>query len=476
MAKTWSQCPLEGFHSLPVMTLEKVEEDVYAGTAGAGIFKFSSGINFVGYESRFNTQNGLNVGKWFVNSIIEDESNRNRVIAATQGQGVLECINATGNTESIKWNFDIRGLPYGNITIASMIYTNPAIILAGVENDGMYRKDPLTGIYEKSTNGLPITGNLKQVFIDREVNNIYISFVYIHTGGKELLVLRSSIKTPEIEPDQEVAYQQGYTIGNADIIYIGDGNFTNGIYKDVSKKLRNNDPYYYRFYEKDGTDYSEINTYTGDIQSKIGNTMEFNVYHDGDSFTGVDLSGRIVCFNSGRLNEQRYKIVSNTTNTFTIQFDPLKEINKGYFDSTDFRGINYKIESTFVYYATMINPIYIVFEDCETKKGQLYYSENNGIDWINIEFQGVFVFSVPSINSLLVLPVMGYAVTVNARIFYVATDSNVLRSHDNGRTWDILSTDEHLYDGSPNTYYNGLPNITNPDDGYVKILDRKSVV
>jgi hypothetical protein len=56
--------------------------------------------------------------------------------------------------------------------------------------------------------------------------------------------------------------------------------------------------------------YTEINTFTGNItRQDSSNLMKFHVDHDGDSFSGYDLTGRIVSFDTGKPSQQRYKIV-----------------------------------------------------------------------------------------------------------------------------------------------------------------------
>jgi hypothetical protein len=249
--RNWNQETMQ-VGNIPVSLSREIDGTIYIGTYGLGIYTVEDDL-VSRYESRFNTQNGLNLGKWYINSICEDPNNRNRIIAGTRGQGIIECINVSSNIEDMKWNFDINGIPSGNINKVKILPYNSSSILVGVENEGLYIKNISSGNYEKNTNGIPSVGNVKQIYIDEEVVNNFTTFTYPYESTSSVVVLRSTGNSPDQEPVSGTTYTTGYMIGNAEFIEEINGRLSvsDGIFKDVSNKIRSGYIYYYRFFEKE---------------------------------------------------------------------------------------------------------------------------------------------------------------------------------------------------------------------------------
>jgi len=469
--REWTQCTLGNADLVPGTVLSNIDGDVYAGTSGCGIFKYVSGTTFEEYDSRFNTQKGLGVGVWHVNSICEDPKNKKRVIAGTRDNGIIECLNAGSNIDDIKWNFDIVGIPTGNVTNVSILPANSGIVLASVLNDGLYRKSLDTGVYEKITSGLPTLNNVKQIHIDNNVTNTYVTFNYIYSGSDTLVILRSSVEPPSEMVDDTIYYLGG-RVGNADLIYMDDGDFTNNEFIDSSPKLISGPTYYYRFFEKDGTDYTEIGSYTGTLDTIDRDTLVVTVLaHDGSDFSGIDLSGLILTIDSGGLNEQKYKIISNTVDTITFELDEGGVLNINTIETDYVYGMSFIVESSIAVTALTINPVYVVTESLSDNVSRIYRSLNNGEDWSEVSLFGTFIFDQKNINRIITTEGESYSsYGVGNRVIYATTETDVLKSFDSGTTWEIISTDETLYDGSVNSYFNGLPNLYNSIDEYYYIF------
>ena len=454
---------------IPINSTQIIDSYLYVNTNGYGIYKLENN-SFNKYSSRFTTENGLNVGKWYVNDIDVIDSEYNNVFAATKHQGVIQTEEGS-DVESAKWYFDNNGLPSANINKVKILPQNKNIILAGVESDGLYRKDIEKNKYFKITSGLPSSYDVQDIFIDEESQETY---AYFKTSGLKnptgnLIILRSPYLMPKVEPSDGTSYSVGDVIDNADIIYIGSDTFNTEIYKDKSNKLRGSIPYYYRFYSFDSNkEYNEINIINGYIEFKNNNTFT----SEDDDFVGKNLEDRVVNLSDQvrRVFNEDFVISENTDNTFTVTLDTdFRELNLGRFHGK-YINREFSIKSTLYSLAQTIYPIYIVINDLNDNKSYLYKSIDNGLTFEKVIVKTYSSAEITDIQSVIITKAIVKSLSEKSNIYiYIISNNNLYRSQDGGVTWEQISTNEYI-DGILNEHYNGLPDLTYSSDKYIKIL------
>jgi hypothetical protein len=361
--------------NVPVSFIKKIDDSLYIGTNGSGIYQFNEGL--VEYKSRFTTHLGIDYGNWVITDIAEEKTNRKKVYVGTKDHGVLTTNNVNDGENTI-WRFDNNGIPSGEVTGIKILDVNNTIVLVGIKDNGLFRKNNNTGIYEKITNGLPENGNVKEIIVSSDSPEIFIMFKVNYEITGNVVVFRSPYTPMTFIPDDGVIYSVGEEVYGADVIYKGNWGFNQNIFKDTSKKLRNGIPYYYTIYNYDENyKYTECGVINGPVRGKDG--MIFNV--DDNVFAGKVLSGRIVdlAYNSINPQPQKYKIIENNDQSFTVEFDEFKEINncgwQGLYNNKAFR-----IGSTIVEKATVIYPIFMVYQ--KDDDSSVYESYDNGSTWV----------------------------------------------------------------------------------------------
>jgi len=434
----------------PGSVIKNIEGTIYVGTIGSGVYKLS-GNSFISHEARFPTQKGLSIGKWNISHIDIDSQNKNRMVAGTTEHGIIETPNANASVENREWYFDNSGIPSGNITALKLLLQNPSVVLAGVSGYGLYRKNTTTKIYDRITSGLPSSGNVNQIVINKEVGETFIQveFEYTQTDANSRLVI---LRTPflparDIFTGSSTTFFVGYEKYNSEIIYIGEGSFTNNIYKDNAKKLRNGIPYYYDFYERTGTDtyvYTEIGILAGRISSFDIDNKEFQLLGTFPVSTTDYLKNRLATFDPGGYIEQKYRITSNTSTSFIVEFDNRLVINHGRFPWPEFTNHKCLIRSTKTYDAAFINFVYTIYNT------GIYISYDSALTWESLDVSDLLV-SGTAISSLSISPKPSEDELIEIFTLFVTTDYGVYKSENNGVSWSELST----IGGT-----NGLPNST----------------
>ena len=439
---TWSNAT-DVLPKVPVKTLEAIEGKVYAGTVGFGVFvtdfsDVTAGFpDWTRFESRFPTLEGLNIGVWETTVIEEDSNNSNRVLMGTRAQGILESLDGGAS-----WRFDDRGLPTGNITTLKILEANPAVILLGLEDDGLYRKDPETNTYIKIIDGLPTTSNIRDIKIDTTFSDIFNEVKIVNPANDEILAIRADFSPPSSAPEDNVIYEVGNEIENATVVFKGNSDFSTDKFEDRVGTIRSGIPYYYRFFtiNGDGT-YTERDVIEG--FSTLVETLKLtdeNSERVSDPFptTGDGLETRIVTPSTATTSTKFFEITSNTDTELFLRADPFKVINQGNATAggTLIGGDPYRIDSTIVVIPTKINPIYLIAEDATTGISKVYFSGNNGFDWIErnigITSTDLRTLTIENLNveRRLLLP---------QATLYVATADGVFRSEDNAATWLEIS-------------------------------------
>lgn len=441
--KNWTSIT-DDMPKVPIKEEELINGIVYAGPLGYGVFEtdLSDALAFTpdwnAFESRYVTIKGLNLGLWKVKAIDQDIVNNNRILLGTEGQGVLESADG-GNT----WIFDDNGIPTGNITALKILETNPLIVLAGVENDGLYIRDSFTSKYTKSTTGLPTTSNIRDIKIDNTFSETFNEVTVSNTSNDNMLILRADFTIPDEAPENGTEYVVGNEVGNAIVVYIGTENFATTPFQDRNGVIRSGVPYFYSFYtiNNDGT-YTErdvINGFSTSIEAlKITDTSDERVASPFPT-TGNGLAGRIVKPSLSNTLAKNFEIESNTGTELNLIEDNFRIINTG--DATLGRVITgeqpYRVFSTVKVTPLTINPIYIVAEDTNTNISKVYKSNDNGRTWVERN-DGITSDDVRSLT-LEILNVERRLLLPQA-VVYAATGDGVFRSEDNAVSWTELSS------------------------------------
>jgi len=260
---------VSNYPSIPFSFIKESGGTVFAGTNGFGLYSIEDST-VSQYQSRFVTQDGYNSGKWQVTSIAENHNDRKKVHIGTKQQGILYSSDVTKNLDSIKWSFDNDGLPVAEITKLATLRTNPDVVLAGVKDNGLYKKNLVSENYEHITEGIPSIGNVNQILVDNEVLNTYITFTYNYSLSNDLYIIRSTFRTFDGILSDSTVYVIGDEIANGEVVYAGDGDFTSNLYSDTSSDLRSNAKYYYKFYQRNNSEYKEVDDFSGSISSRSG--------------------------------------------------------------------------------------------------------------------------------------------------------------------------------------------------------------
>lgn len=404
-------------------------EETFVGEYGYGYgYEFSSS-SWQQYLSRYPTLMGNNFGLWSINDIQRDNVIPSRIIIATENQGILESMDY-GKT----WKMDHNGLPSGKIHKIEMLRFNPSIVLAGVGNDGLYIKNSDTEYYEQVTNGLPSVGYVSDIVIDENFEEIFTQFKYDNSTNEDLLILRSVYNVPTTLPTNSTTYYVGDEIGNAEVVYIGNDDFSTTLFKDTSSKLKNGLPYYYRIFKViGGNTYEEI-----DVVYGVSTTISrLSIVDSSASFVVDEFIGRMITISISEPNKKHFKIIGNDSTTIYLEKDSFRVANNG--DATDsgrlLSGETYAIKSTISTIAISVNPIYVVFNYGGI--GSVYKSEDNGLSW-TLRNSGI----TASVNGITVRPTpQNTSVQSHQRsTVFAATDFGVFKSSDNAINWSLIST------------------------------------
>jgi len=430
---------------VPAKSIELIEDKVYAGMLGYGVFNTSlASINSLvpdweQFESRYTTLNGINIGLWNVTSIEEDRINPERLLIGTTNQGVVQSLNSGES-----WSFDDNGIPSGNITVIKMLAVNPFVTLVGIKNDGLYIKNNDIQKYEKKTNGLPTNSNIRDIKIDITFSDIYLEFNYSNSLNDFILIIRADFLPPSRTPENGVLYQVGGEIENANVVYFGNEDFSLNKFVDRNGKIRDGIPYYYRFFtlNLDGT-YTERDIILGKstlVESlKITDTSSARL---ADPFptSGNGLKHRIVKPSTLTTQSKPMEIVSNTGTELFLRADPFEILNRGgdaTFGNSILRNQQYRIDSTLIVIPIKINPIYIIAEDISNGISKVYYSNNNGESWFERN-SGITSTDIRTLT-LEILNIESRLLLEQAAI-YISTADGVFKSEDNGLSWNEISS------------------------------------
>jgi len=446
--KIWSRNKDSSVPSVPMKTAKKISSTTYVGPLGFGIYTVGSS-SWDQYSPRYLHRNGINFGAWKVTDIVQDPLNENRIIVGTEEQGIMESIDG-GQT----WYPDHLGIPYGQVTVVRPLNVNPGIILCGISGSslgGLYKKNETTGYYQRITSGLPSLGSVLDIQIDTQITEIYTLFNHSNSDEDTILILRSSFEPPLQDPENYVDYSVGNEIYNAEVIYVGTNSYDSSYYKDESSKLRSGVPYYYKFFTKTATVYSERGSITGYTSS----ISTLSLTSEDDSFESLDLTGRVVTINTVELNPYKFEIISNTDDTLTLKADVFKIINKGDATTDAFDRVSFEVDSTIIKTTISTNPIYMVFENSSDNIGRVYVSLDNGATWTSKNNGLLYDGNDANISSVTVMPnTSNYVATTNTTI-YAAANGAVYKTTNGGTLWAIIS--KTIGDSD----YNGLPNGQN---------------
>ena len=266
---------VNNYPSIPFSFIKEKNGTIFAGTNGFGLYSIDDSTASQ-YQSRFVTQDGYNSGKWQVTAIAENHNDRKKVHIGTKQQGILFSSDVTKDLDSIEWYFDNDGLPVSEITELSTLRINSDIVLVGVKDNGLYKKNLVSENYEHITDGVSAVGNVNQILVDNDVLNTYVTFTYNYTLSNDLYIIRSAFRTFNSTLDNSTVYIVGDEISNGEVVYAGDGDFTSNLYSDTSSDLRSDAKYYYRFYQRNNNEYQEVDDFSGSLSSKSDNTFTVN--------------------------------------------------------------------------------------------------------------------------------------------------------------------------------------------------------
>ena len=439
------------YFNIPINKLNSQDSEIIIPTLGFGIHKFDSEYN--SFASRFFTQYGVDYGKWNVTSISQDPNNINTIFVGTLDRGLIKGVySATDETNTNfiwKWSVEDYGFESGHITDVEILSVNSEIVLAGIKEDGLYRKDPETKIYSKITDGIPSLGDVLKIKINTFVSRIENS-VPILNEGKNILIIRSAYENPRQDPVDGQEYKLNNEVFNAQVVYIGSDDFSENIFIDRDVTLKTGVPYFYRIYDIESNNiYSERDLITG-ITRDIGN-LYFDVV--GDIFNSKDLSGRIATINTVLVRPLAFEISNNNYNSsmnrsrVELISDKFRVINQGNADIFDRYSIPYRIESTILKRPRTVMPIWLIHKQDGSLYSKIYVSNDNGIKWID-KSNGI-----PSNADIFDIEISNSDETRNfvKHILYLSTSIGVYVSTDDGTSWNKISIGTN---GLPDTSYN----------------------